>query len=595
MFQLTKEQQNDLYRRKVALGEVPGKMTGYASIDKPWLKYYSEEVISGKLPNQTIYGYLKENNKNYIDDTAIIYFSRKISYGELFKNIDACERALIAVGVKEHDIVTIALPSIPEALYAVYALNKIGAVANMIHPLAGLKETISYINEVRSEVVILFDETYKMVASKLHTTKVRKCIVVSAVESLSSVFKLLYYIKSKYKKQKYDKGTMCWSEFIKGGINISVPNIKKNPETLALISHTGGTTGDPKGVMLSDKNINALIWEIGCNILHTRQERYMSVLPPFINYSLINSMLEPLAFGFTVILIPKYEPLKFDRYIKKYQPNYISSIPDYWEACLEIKKLQTMKLSCLKGVYYGGEALNAKKEEEINALLLACGVQHGLKKGLGATELVSAATITYDGCNDINSVGVPLVKIDCKIVNQDTHEELIYNQEGEICFSGDTLMLGYFEKPDATDDVIKIHADGKRWLHTGDLGYINEEGLVFISGRIKRILTTKGTDGNPTKMFPDRIEKVIMQHNEISLCCVIGIPDKDRVNVGKAIIVLNAGVEKTEPIKEEVIAICREELPTYMVPAYVEFRDTLPRTERGKVDYRKLEEECAQK
>ena len=566
------------------------ELTGYPSIDKPWLKYYSEEAINAPLPDCTIYEYLVEKNKDYPSDIAINYLGRKITYKELLENIDKAAAAFLRAGVKEKEIVTVALPSIPEALYCVYALNKIGAVANMIHPLAGTEETLNYINEVQSRIVVIFDGAYKAIADVIGKTSAEKVVVASPADSLPLALKIAYNLKSQ--KHKYDGRVFQeWKSFIRDGEGIVVKAAKKDCHEMAIISHTGGTTGAPKGVMGSDLNINALIWQIGCNLPHVRQEKYLVVLPPFINYSLINAMLEPLAFGFQVILLPKYEPGKFAEYVKKYSPNHISSIPAYWEALLQIPKIKSSDLSCLNHIYYGGEAMNIETENAVNELITSRGARNRLCKGLGSTEMMSAATVTYEENNVPGSVGIPLVKTNCKTINTGTGEELHYYEEGEICFSGPTLMMGYFKKDEETDAIVKIHSDGGRWLHTGDLGYLDENGVLFVTGRIKRIFMTKGKDGSITKVFPDRIEKAIYTEESVELCCAVGVSDETRINYPKAIIVLKKDFEKSEETKQRIFDICKDSLPDYMVPDEIEFRDELPRTARGKVDFRVLEQE----
>ncbi len=565
------------------------RQTGYPSVDKPWLKYYSEKAINAPLPECSIYEYMLDNNKNYPADIAINYLGRKITYKELFENIDKTASAFIKVGVREKEIVTVALPSIPEALYCVYALNKIGAVANMIHPCAGKEETLNYLNEVKSRVAVIFDGAYDTIANDIDKTSVEKVIVVSPADSLPLFLKLAYNLKV-HKIHVDGKKFKEWKDFLRDGKGKTVETVKKNNNEMAIISHTGGTTGEPKGVMCSDKNINALIWQIGCNLRHVRQEKYLVVLPPFINYSLINSMLEPLAFGFQVILLPKYEPEKFLDYIEKYQPNHISSIPPYWEVLLHNNKTYSTDLSCLNHIYYGGEAMTMEVENALNEILLSRGARNKLCKGLGSTEMMSAATVTYDNTNEPGSVGIPLVKVNCKIIDLDNGKELQCNEDGEICFSGPTLMVGYYNKPNETDEIIKIDKAGIRWLHTGDIGCVSEDGLLYVKGRIRRIAITKGRDGQPTKMFPDRIEKVICSHHMVELCCVIGVPNKERINYPKAFVVLNTEMN-FEKIKTEIMKICKQSLPEYMVPDEIEFRADLPRTPRGKVDYRALEEE----
>ena len=454
----------------------------------------------------------------------------------------------------------------------------------MIHPLAGSNETNNYLNEVNCKIAVIFEGAYEDIALGIDNASAEKVIVVSPAYSLPVTLKMAYRLK--VKKNKYSGRFQDWSEFIKSGKGTPVKTVKRDCHEMALISHTGGTTGEPKGVMCSDYSIIAEIWQIGSNLSHSRQERYLPVIPPFHNYSLVNSMLEPLSFGFVVILIPKYEPERFAEYIKKYQPNHISSIPAYWEALLGIRELEKMDLSCLSHIYYGGEMMPKELEEKLDDLLLSRGAKHPLCKGLGSTEMTSVCTVTYDECNDTGSVGIPLVRVNCKIVEPETTKELTYGQEGEICFSGPTMMMGYYNHQKATDEIVKTHSDGEHWLHTGDLGYINENGILFVSGRIKRILITRDQNGQGTKMFPDRIEKAIYKHPEVELCCVIGVPDEVRVNYPKAFVVLK---DKNRDYTEEILDICRNNLPEYMVPVEVEFADDMPRTPAGKIDYRALE------
>ncbi len=560
-------------------------LTGYPSVDKPWRKYYSEEAINTPLPECTIFEYLWDNNKNYPNDIAINYLGRKITYKTLFENIDKTAAAFLNAGVKEKEIVTVALPSIPEALYCVYALNKIGAVANMIHPLAGQSDAIYYFNEVQSRVAVIFDGAYGDIAGGIDKTSIEAVIVASPADSLPVAMKTAYLFK--HKKPVLDGRVFkSWKSFIKEGKGTTVFATKKNCHEMAIISHTGGTTGEPKGVMCSDYSILAEIWQLVIDYPHSRQERYLPVIPPFHNYSLVNSMMVPLSCGFVVILLPKYEPEKFAEYVAQYGPNHIMSIPTYWEALLKIKELEKMDLSCLNHIFYGGEMMTPEMEEEVSNLLLSRGAKNPLYKGLGSTEMTSAATMTYESCNMPGSVGIPLARVNCKIVEPGTTNELSYGQEGEICFSGPTMMIGYYKHPKATNDIVKIHPDGERWLHTGDLGYLNEDGVLFVSGRIKRILITRDCNGHGTKMFPDRIEKVIYSHPNVQLCCVIGIPDEIRVNYPKAFVVL-----KNESLnaKNEIMNLCEKKLPEYMVPVEIAILDDLPRTAAGKIDYRALE------
>lgn len=569
------------------------RRTGYPSIDKPWLKYYSEEAINAPLPECSIYEYMLENNKDYPVDIAINYLGRKITYKELFENIDKTASAFLQAGVKEKEIVTVALPSIPEALYCVYALNKIGAVANMIHPLAGKEETLNYLNEVKSRVAVIFDGAYATIADDIERTSVEQVIVASPSDSLPTALKIVYNLK--VKKPRLGRSFMRWKAFIQKGNGVPVETVKRNCHDLAIISHTGGTTGEPKGCMISNYSTNAEIWQVGKTMGPSRQECMMAVLPPFVNYSLTNGMLEPLAFGMKLVLLPKYEPLKFADYVKKYGVNHINTIPAYCEAILQIPHIEKYDLSSLKYVVYGGEGMTHDIEIAVNTILKKCGCKYTLKKGLGMTEVTSAASATFEGVNDMESVGIPFPKMVIKSIDTETGKERRYGEEGEICISGPTLMLGYYENKNATDEIVKDHNDGSRWIHTGDLGYINEDGVIFVTGRIKRIIMTKGNDGQVTKLFPDRIEKAIYSDPAVDLCCVVGIPHEARINYPKAFIVLKNGSMQDDDIRQGIINRCKELLPDYMIPEEIEFRADLPRTSRGKIDYRAIGQESGNK
>ena len=565
-------------------------LTGYPSVDKPWLKYYTDEMINTPIPECSVYEFLYNRNKDYPQDIAINYFGREISFAELFKNIDAVTASLIALGIREGDIITVGLPSIPEAVYLVYALNRIGAVANMIHPLAGEQELAFYLNEVKSEYAFLFDATYLIVKPSLSKTSVRRSIIITAGESLPMGIKQMFFLKNKRISLPGENTALWWQHFLKMGKGVNIPEYKKDPNTMAVISHTGGTTGEPKGVMCSDNNINYEIMQMGLMLNMQRQETQMAVLPPFVNYSLINSMLEPLALGQKCVLIPKYEPDKFFEYAKKYKPNIIATIPPYLEAMLTAKERYTADLSFIRLSAYGGEAMDPKNEKAVNELYEQCHVQNKLGKGIGMTELMGASTFTMPGLDmGENSLGVPLQLSNCKIIDTETHKELGYNKEGEICFAGPCVMLGYYHNKQATEELVRVHKDGIRWLHTGDLGKLDEDGRLYITGRIKRIIMTKGKDGVITKLFPDRIEKVVNTHPGVSLCCVISVPDEVRVNYPKAYVELKPHVSGSSQLSKEIKKFCHNYLPDYMIPEDVEFIDELPRTSRGKVDFRALE------
>lgn len=561
-------------------------LTGYPSIDKPWLKYYNEDVINGSYKELSIYDYLYENNKNYLSQTSLHYLGNDISYGDVFKKIKESAAALQAYGCKKGDIVTIALPCIPEAVYLVFACSYIGAVANMIHPLAGVDEINRYLVEVKSKIFIMFTGTYEIVKGKLDRTYLEHAVVVSPLYSAGKMLKVLSYLK----KDRLDSDYISWNQFVKNASAEAVKCDDVGIDDVVVISHTGGTTGEPKGVMLTSRNYVSYAWQNTktCQYTEYRKTTMITVLPPFVNYSLTSSLLHPTIWGVTVILIPKYEPEKLVDYIRKYKPQHIMSIPPYWEKLLDNPKARKTDYSCLENIFYGGEAMEQDKKDAIDEIIKNGNGKASLLCGYGMTELTSAAAINLPHCNLSGSFGIPLARLNCSIVNVDTNEELTYGEQGEVCFSGDTLMLGYYQDEVATYEMIKIHLDGNRWLHTGDIGYITEDGVLYITGRMKRLIITKDTQGMATKIFPDRVENIIAGCEGVKENCVVEKADDERVYVLVAYVCLNEGYSFDE-IKKSAMQRCKKELPEYMVPVDIIEIDDMPRTSRGKIDYRKLE------
>lgn len=330
------------------------ELTGYPSIDKPWSKFYSDEALNGPLPESTIYEFLWENNKHFPNDIAINYYGHLITYKEMFAQIDKTASALLELDVEPGEYVSVALPSIPEALYVVYALNKIGAVANMIHPLAGESETVHYLNEVQSRVAVLYDGGFSYLSNSIGQTAVKHAVLVSAGCSLPLEMKGAFSTQSSSLSLPEDGPFILWDDFIKNGHGIYPSWVKKDINTTAIMSHTGGTTGEPKAVMCSDYSVNAMVWQMAHTIPVMRQESQMAILPPYVNYSLVSSMIEPIAQGCTAILIPDYKPEKFAEYARDYKPVFISSIPPYWEILLRSEDIRSTDLSCLRYPIYGG-------------------------------------------------------------------------------------------------------------------------------------------------------------------------------------------------------------------------------------------------
>ena len=571
---------------------IPQKLTGYPSIDKPWMKYYSYETINAPLPKCTIFDYLYKSNKEYTSRVALNYFGRRISYGELFKNIIMTARALKQNGIGKGSIVTVLMPTFPETVYLFYAFGKIGAIANMVDPRTSAEGICDYIQEVGSEFLVVVDVALPKIYEILNRTSVKKVLVISPADSLPAIPSVLYRVKQ---QSTVNLNNICidWKSFIAEGAAYTGTTVAEYAkDQVVAIVHTGGTTGKPKGVMLTNDNLNASAFQCQISGIDMQREHtWLNIMPPFIAYGVGNGLHLPLAIGMETILIPQFDPNKFDKLLLKYRPNHMTGVPSHYGNIINSKRMKNADLSYIIAPTVGGDSMDIKLEEQTNKFFKNHNCEYMVTKGYGMTEVAACVTVCISNeCNRLGTVGIPLTHTVVSIFDPDTCEELTYNQQGEICMTGPNTMLGYFNNIDATKEIIRKHQDGLNWVHSGDIGYMTEDGMLFIVDRIKRMLVRH--DG--FKVFPSMIEKVIAGHNAIQSCCVVSTPDPDYTQgmLPIAHIVLNkeyAGQEGA--IKQELQVICHRELPEYAQPIDFLFRDSMPLTTIGKVDYRALEEE----
>lgn len=591
--------QRDIYLSKLNKGEIYGPLTGIPSIDKPWLKYYEENSIKQAMPRQSCYEYLYQCNSKYLNRTALSYFGRKITFEELFLNIDATAKALKMAGVKENDIVTISLPNIPEAAYLFYACSKIGAIANMVDPRTSDEGIKKYIEEVDSKLVIIVDSYFNKIKKLINDGIIDKVVAISPAQSLPLGLNLGYKakeffekVKDSTKKIEYGYNILDWSTFISfGDFYRKDTKVEYVPDRPFVIEHTGGTTGHPKGVILSNENINAVaLQSVLTGIDMKREHTWLDIMPTFIAYGVGMGLHLPLTIGMETILIPQFDAKKFDELILKHKPVHMVGVPSYWGTIINSKKMAKQDLSFMIAPTVGGDAMDITLEKDSNEFLKKHNCSTKITKGYGMTEVCGGVAGTVDANNEIGSVGIPFVKTTIAIFDPETGAELGYNQHGEVCMTGPNTMLGYFANRVATEDILRVHDDGSKWIHSGDIGYMTENGNLFIVDRLKRMIIRY--DG--FKVFPSLIEQVIASHSEVESCKVVGTPDMEHSQgkLPKVHIVLK---EVSKPYKVRIIdelkQLCLKKLPEYMQPCDYKVRDTLPLTSVGKIDYRALEAE----
>ena len=564
----------------------------YASQAKPWLKYYAQKYIDQTLPTLSAFDYVCNRNRNHLNDTALDYYGRKFTYADLIVNVKKTAAALRGVGVKKGDIVTVVSVMTPEVIALFYAADMVGATLNLVDPRYSVEGIHEYIEEVDSHLLVCLNVVYERCRQAAKRTNVEKVIVLSPADSLPPVMAVGYKLTTP-DKNKYASNVIRWKQFIKGGEGQSTAAEPYDPDHACVVVHTGGTTGSPKGVMLTDNCFNALAQQFRAyDKLFHRGQKLMNIMPPFIAYGYACGVHLPLVLGFTVIIIPNLDPAKLGSLVLKYKPEHMFGVPAHYQQLAADPKLRDKDLSFILNYAAGGDAIARGAEQTVNDFLAAHGVRYPMAKGYGMTEVSSAATIAAGNVTKPGSVGIPMVNTVVSIFEPGTETELPIGQRGEICICTPTAMKGYYNKPEETAYLLRRHADGQLWAHTGDIGSMDEDGFVYLDARIKRIIIRH--DG--FKVFPSMIENVISRHPAVHQCCVVGCADTDHTQgrLPFVFVVLEpAATGKKRQILRELRQLCLEDLPEYVQPAASAYKiiPEMPLTPAGKADYRKLEEE----
>jgi len=560
----------------------------YASQAKPWLKYYDQKFIDQTLPALSAFEYVCQRSKNHLNDTALEYYGRKFTYADLIVNVKKTAAALRGAGVKKGDIITVVSIMTPEIIALFYAADMMGATLNLVDPRYSVEGIREYIEEVDSHLLVCLNVVYERCRQAAKRTNVEKVIVLSPADSLPPVMAVGYKLTTP-DKNKYASNVIRWKQFIKGGEGQSTAAEPYDPDHACVVVHTGGTTGSPKGVMLTDDCFNgiALQFQAYPKLFH-RGQKLMNVMPPFIAYGFACGIHLPLVLGFTVIIIPNLDPAKLGSLVLKHKPEHMFGVPTHYQQLAADPKLRDKDLSFIINYAAGGDSLSRGAEQTVNDFLAAHGARYPIAKGYGMTEVSSAATVAAGLDNKPGSVGIPMVNTVVAAFEPGTDQELPIGQRGELCISGPCLMKGYYNKPEETAILLRRHPDGRVWAHTGDMGYLDEDGFVFLDSRIKRMIIRH--DG--FKVFPSMIENVVSRHPAVHQCSVVGCTDKDHVQgrLPFVYIVLKADTTaKKKQVIRELERMCAEELPEYVQPVAYKFISSMPMTPVGKVDYRQLE------
>lgn len=558
----------------------------------PWLEFYGDTPRSLEYPKKTMYQMVADAARKFPHNVAYDFMGKKTTYAAFLKRIDLTAKALLELGIGKGDRVTICMPNTPQGVDCFYALNRIGALSNMIHPLSAPREIAFYLNFSHSKAILTLDQFYPRLNAVRDMLESPVHILIARIQDeLPPALALGYSLTAGRKNPRLPKrGYTLWTDALARGRRRKepLPSIDGLASDGASILYSGGTTGTTKGILLSNLNFNALALQTiaASGFAPIDGLKMLSVMPLFHGFGLGVGIHTPLIAGATCILVPQFTVKTYAKLLVTKKPNIIPGVPTLFEALLRAENLEGADLSFLKGMFCGGDSLSIELKKKVDAFLQEHKAAIQVREGYGTTECVTASCLTPLNYHRSGSIGVPFPDTYYKIVKLGTTEELPPNSEGEICLSGPSVMLGYLDNPEETASTLRRHEEGRLWLHTGDLGYMDNDGFVYFRQRIKRMIVTSGYN-----VYPSQIENIIDGHPKVLLSCVIGVKDDYKMQRVKAFVVLQPGVAPSEAVKREILAYCRERIAKYAMPREIEFREELPRTLVGKVAYRVLEEE----
>ena len=537
---------------------------------KLWLKFYDKHVPEHiDYPRTTMFNALFKTSEKYPDSIAYDFMGHESTYKQLIEQINQCAKALSSLGLKKGDRMTISMPTIPQGIICFYAINKIGAIASMIHPLSPPKQIEFFLNLSNSTFALTIDNVYPNFEKILDKTSLEVLILTQLGQE---------------EVQVPENPKIYWWNDIMAKSYSDIPKSEMNPDEMAVILYSGGTTGVPKGIMLSNYNFIAEGTQVATCMDLSDKDSALAILPIFHGFGLGVCVNAIFMGGGKSILVPSFTPDQVAELIKTKKPNLIFGVPTLYEALNRNPKFQNTDLSFLKAAFCGADTLPRTTKDKFEEICRNNGSDVQLREGYGLTEAVTGICAMPLGEYREGSIGIPFPDMMMKTVEIGTIKEAPTGQEGELCIHGPAVMLGYLNKPEETAKTLKKHEDGKIWLHTGDIATMDEDGFFFFKIRLKRMIKSSGFN-----VYPAQVEDVLYKHPDVLEACVIGVPDEKQVQTVKAFVVLKDPSKKSLEMEKELINYCNENLIKWSCPREIEFSKLLPKTLVGKIDFKQLE------
>lgn len=539
---------------------------------KPWLKFYDKRVPESiEYHRTTLYNALVKTANIYPDSIAYDFMGNESTYQQLIGQIDQCAKALISLGLKKGDRMTISMPTTSQGIICFYAINKIGAIASMIHPLSPPKQVEFFLNLSKSTFALTIDGVYSNFEQVLDKTSLKALILTQMSTAV---------------KEIPSNPRVFWWKDIMNKSYSEISEDRTDPDDIAAILYSGGTTGIPKGIMLSNYNFIAEGTQVARWMDLSDKDSALAILPIFHGFGLGVCVNAIFMGGGKSILVPSFTPDQVAELIKNKKPTLIFGVPTLYEALNQNPKFQQTDLSFLKAAFCGADTLPRRTKEKFEEICRKNGSDVQLREGYGLTEAVTGICAMPLGEYREGSIGIPFPDMMMKIVELDTINEAPIGQEGEICINGPAVMLGYLDNPEETAKTLKRHEDGKIWLHTGDIATMDKDGFFYFKIRLKRMIKSSGYN-----VYPSQIEDVLYKHPDVLEACVIGVPDEKLIQKVKAFVVLKDQKKEGVEMEKELINFCQQNLLKWSCPREIEFSKQLPKTLVGKIDFKILEEQ----
>ena len=563
------------------------------NVATPWLESYGGVAPNLDYSENTMSEAVLETAAKEKDFPALTFMGKATSFTRLAAELDRVGRAFYALGVRPGTRVLICLPNVPQAVFCLYGLNRIGAIPTMVHPLSAVSELVFYMKEADCHMAVTLDQFYGKFLEVKKQRPIDKLLVCRVSDELAFPLNIAQRLMTERKFPKVTgENDLVWKDFLKLADSVTEGYVaKKDFRTEAVVLFSGGTTGTTKGIMLSDLNFNALAHQTA-NMAHAEvhHAKMLAAMPVFHGFGLGVCIHTLMYIGGTSILVPRFNVKSYANLIRKTKPNYIAGVPTLFEAITRNRYLDGADLSCLRGVFSGGDSLTIELKKKFDKFLADHNASVRVREGYGTTECVTACCLTPYNKEKEGSIGIPFPDTYFQICKPGTCEELPYGEEGEICLTGPSMMLGYIGHEEENKETMRLHADGHVWLHTGDLGFMDDEGFIYFRQRIKRMIVTSGYN-----VYPSQLENIIEGHPAVQRSCVIGVKDPLKMQRVKVFVVLKDGYKADEAMREELMKHCKAHIAKYALPSEIEFRDSLPTTLVGKVAYTVLEKEESEK